>query len=100
MNRKKLSALKRRAEEFRRKKEVKSREMERLARSIGRRPAKRGHENYWVSDILPGKIAIPHHSKPLTPGTKQNILNDLEGDVYVWEEILDAEEIKKNNGHT
>jgi predicted RNA binding protein YcfA (HicA-like mRNA interferase family) len=95
MNRKKLEKLRREIEQ-RRASPQKATAIERLARKLGRRKVKRGSEPTWESD-LPGvyPMGIPHHgNKDLAPGTRNNILNQLEEqDLAAWEAKLSS------NGH-
>ena len=61
---------------------------------LGRRQDKRGKEPTWVNDELPVyPLSIPHHGgRDLAPGTRNSILNALEGDAIVWEERLGLED--------
>jgi len=65
---------------------------QRLANSLGRNPDKsRGKEPTWVSRDFPElrPLSIPDHGgRDIPYGTKQSILNQLEDDVYSWEELL------------
>jgi len=76
--------------ELRRARDVKSRDVVRLARAVGRKPdTKRGKEPTYVHPELANRrpLSIPNHPT-LAPGTKNNILDDLEGDLDAYEEIL------------
>lgn len=66
----------------------------RLAERLGRTRSKRGKEPTWVTD-LPDlfPLSIPYaKGGDLKPGTKKSILNQLEGDVLAWDEILQERE--------
>lgn len=77
-----------------------SRKLEKFAKSLGRRLAKRGSEPNWVSDLLPNArpISIPHHSRNLKRGTATNILDAFERDLDELEAIV-AMKNQKENGH-
>jgi hypothetical protein len=93
MNRRRLDRIKRLLEQARRSQQ-KARDLETLARMVGRRPDRRGKEPTWVHDELPVyPLSIPHHGgRDLAPGTRNSILNVLEGDVIAWEERLGPED--------
>src|SRR5262245_43562288 len=93
MNRKRLERIKRLLQQARRSQQ-KARDLETLARMLGRRQDKRGTEPTWVHDELPVyPMSIPHHGgRDLAPGTRNSILNVLEGDAIVWEERLGLED--------
>jgi len=90
MNRKRLERIKRLLQQARRSQQ-KARDLETLARMLGRRQDKRGKEPTWVHDELPVyPLSIPHHGgRDLAPGTRNSILNVLEADVTAWEERLE-----------
>ena len=77
-----------------RRSQQKARDLEKLARLLGRRQDKRGKEPTWVHDELPVyPLSIPRHGgRDLAPGTRNSILNVLEGDVDAWEEQLGPED--------
>jgi hypothetical protein len=77
-----------------RRSQQKARDLERLARMLGRKQDKRGKEPTWVHDELPVyPLSIPHHGgRDLAPGTRNSILNVLDGDVIAWEERLGPED--------
>jgi hypothetical protein len=84
-----IERLRAEVEELRRRKQVTSREMESLAERIGRIRSKRGKEPTYINPNLEGRrpISIPHHGRgTLTPGVKNNILRNLEGDLDAYEE--------------
>jgi hypothetical protein len=93
MNRNSLDRIKRLLQQARRSQQ-KARDLETLARMLGRRQDKRGKEPTWVHDELPVyPLSIPHHGgRDLAPGTRNRILNVLEGDVIAWEERLGLED--------
>ena len=82
--RKRLNALRSRAGN------IKSGELESLARALGRKLANRGKEPTFISEVLPQSrpLSIPHHSTSLKPGTARNILDELEKDINNLEELL------------
>jgi hypothetical protein len=91
MTRKKLRQLRKRLEALRtRPSNIESRELERLAKALGRQKAKRGSEPTYVSILLSQSppLSIPHHSSPLRIGTAINILDQLEKDIDDLEELL------------
>ena len=90
MNRRRLDRIKRLLQQARRSQQ-KARDLETLARMLGRRQDKRGREPTWVHDeLLVYPLSIPHHgSRDLAPGTRNSILNVLEADVIAWEERLE-----------
>lgn len=66
----------------------KARELERLAKTLGRKRAKRGKEPTWISVPFPElpPVSIPHHSRDVKRGTAEEILSQLErGDITMWE---------------
>lgn len=93
MNRRRLYRIRRLLEQARRSQQ-KARDLEALARMLGRRRDKRGKEPTWVHDELPVfPLSIPHHGgRDLAPSTRSSILNVLEGDVIAWEERLGPED--------
>lgn len=100
MNRKKLDKIKREIAQARRSPQ-KARDLEGLARRLGRKEVKRGKEPVWenqdLEEVYP--LAIPHHgNKDIPPGTRNNILNSLEDDVLGWEEKLSDEDEDEGNG--
>ena len=69
----------------------KARNLERVARQLGRTKNARGKEPVWVNPelgVFP--LSIPHHGgKDLPQGTRNSILNELENDLIAWEDRLD-----------
>lgn len=95
MDRKKCNRVQRNIESLRaRLGNVRPQELVRIAKQLGRRRSKRGKEPTYVSDIFRDArpISIPHH-RTLKWGTAANILDDLEGDIFRWNELLDAKDI-------
>jgi hypothetical protein len=92
MTRRKLRQLRKRIEALRsRPGSIRSREVEALAKAVGRTPAKRGKEPTYINNPqLPQSppLTIPHHSRPLKIGTALNILDQLEKDIDDLEELL------------
>jgi hypothetical protein len=91
MNSRKLRRLRKRLDALRtRLGNIESRELESLAKALGRRPANRGKEPTFVSELLPQSrpLSIPHHSTPLKKGTAGSILDQLEKDIDDLEELL------------
>jgi len=73
---------------------VKTAELEILARRLGRRRAKRGKEPTWISDALPDRrpVSIPSHPGDVNRFTARSILDQLEGDLDLYEELLQSQE--------
>ena len=90
MTPKKIEELRRRVEELRGQAQVPSRELEKLAKAIGRTPRKGGKHPMLE---MPGRrpLPIPHHSRPMKNRTKDAVLTQLEGDLWVIEEKLSNE---------
>jgi hypothetical protein len=91
MNKRKLQRLRKRLEALRtRLGNIQSRELESLAKALGRKRANRGSEPTYVSELLPlsRPLSIPHHSTTLKRGTAGNILDQLERDIEALEELL------------
>ena len=99
MTLKKVERLRAEVEDLRRKRDVKSREVVSLAKRIGRVLDNRGKEPTYIHPELPNRrpISIPNHPT-LTPGTKNNILDDLDIDLDAYEEIL-TRQAATGNGH-
>lgn len=96
MTLKKLRRIIRKIEELRRRpRSVRSSELERLAKSLGReRKKKQTGEPMYVAKpesealVETRAYAIPSHPGNLPIGTALSILNSLEGDVFRWREWL------------
>lgn len=93
MDARKLARIRGEIEAARRKPQ-KQDDLIRLAERLGRVRFKRGKEPTWVTHLrglFP--LSIPHaKGGDLKPKTKNSILNQLEGDVLAWEEILQEQE--------
>jgi hypothetical protein len=94
VKRKRLARLRARIESLRGRGAVPSRELERVARALGRRRHSRGSEPTWVSDLLPNArpLSIPHHSRDLNRFTARCVLDQLEADVDELENRLGDQE--------
>ena len=70
---------------------IKPRELEALAKALGRKRHPKGKEPTWVSE-LPGRwpFSIPNHPGDLKKETARSILEDLEADLYALEELNDT----------
>jgi hypothetical protein len=70
---------------------IRSSELIRLAKSLGRRLFDRGHEPNYLSDLLPKSrpISIPNHRGAMKRFTAENILDQLEQDIFELEERLE-----------
>jgi len=68
----------------------KARDLERIAKQLGREKENRGKEPVWVNPSLGVfPLSIPHHGgQDLPIGTRNSILNVLETDLLAWEERL------------
>ena len=89
MDKRKLSRLRKRIQDLRaRLGNIKSRELESLARALGRKRDDRGKEPTFISELLPQSrpLSIPHYAKTLKRGTAGNILDQLEKDLDAFEE--------------
>lgn len=93
MNQRKIRRLKRRLSELRgRLANLRSQELMRLARALGReRYSQRGKEPTCISTLLPQSrpISIPDHPGTLKKGTANNILDAFEQDLIALEEMMD-----------
>lgn len=97
MDKRKLGKLEKQLRQLRgRVGNIKPRELEKFARALGREADNtKGKEPTYKStafnDVRP--VSIPHHgSKNLKPGTANNILDFLEGDIAKFREQLDDDE--------
>jgi len=69
---------------------LRHRDLEKIAKMLGRvRSKERTNEPTYVSTLLPDAnvITIPDHSRGINKFTAKNILNQLEEDVFKFEEI-------------
>lgn len=93
MNRRKLERIQREISGLRRG-QAKAADVVRIAIQLGRQPAKRGKHPTFIHPIFRElrPLSIPAHAgKDLPPGTKNNILNQLDDDVLRWTEWLDEQ---------
>lgn len=96
MKRNKLDKLKREGERLRRS-AANAEALQKYAKSLGRKLAKRGKEPTWLNKEFPTlrPLSIPDHGgKDLAIGTKNSILNQLEDDQIAWDEKITSEEAK------
>jgi hypothetical protein len=92
----KIRKLRSEIEALRNKGWVKTAELEALARRLGRRRAKRGKEPTWISDELSDRrpVSIPSHPGDVNRFTARSILDQLEGDLDQYEELLQSQETR------
>jgi len=94
MNARKLAKIKADIDSARRK-AVTARDLIAIATALGRKEfTGRGKEPTYLSTVFPfaRPIAIPKHGNAtIPPGTKKNILNDLEDDWLRFKEKVDKE---------
>ena len=71
---------------------IKCAELQSLARRLGRRLASRGKEPNWVHKDFPDSwpVSIPDHRGDLNRFTARGILDQLEGDLDRYEELLSS----------
>lgn len=80
----------------------KSRDLERIAKALGRERFNRGSEPNYVRTEEPRftyPLSIPHHSSDLKVGTTKSIVRSLYDDVATWEQWLEenqADDIQSN----
>jgi hypothetical protein len=86
----KIRKLRSEIEALRKRRGVKSAELESLAQRLGRTRAKRGKEPTWVNEELPETrpLSIPNHLGDLNRFTVRSILDHLEADLDRYEELL------------
>ena len=94
MRKKQIARLRQEIERLRRSGGVKSRELQELAKSLGRKRHNRGKEPNWVSEIFDDvfPISIPDHPGDLNKYTARGILSQLENDLDKLEETLADQE--------
>jgi hypothetical protein len=90
VNQRKLAKLRRELESLRRRGGIRSRELEGLAKRMGReRRAQRSGEPQWVNEELRWRpLSIPSHPGDMSKGTAGSVLNALEEDLFRLEEEL------------
>lgn len=83
---KKLEKLRQRLDNLREQGQVRSRELESLAKAVGRTFRAGKHPVYK----MPGRPPLPiaHHSEPMKRHTKDGILDVLDGDIAAQEELV------------
>lgn len=90
----KLAKIKRRIQECRKRaNNLRHRDLESIAKALGReRSKKRTNEPTYISTLFKTNVlTIPDHSGTLKKGTALSILDQLEEDVYRFEEELERE---------
>ena len=90
---KKLKKLRKNIESFRNRiSNIRCKELEQLAKSLGRKRINRGGELTYESELLPNSrvLTIPKHPGALNKYTAGNILDHLEQDIFELEENLEA----------
>lgn len=95
MDRKKLRRIKQTLKNLRsRPNNIRSKELRNFAKQLGRRRFNRGHEPNFLSDLLPKSrpISIPDHPGSMARFTAENILDQLEQDIFELEEMLGREQ--------
>lgn len=91
MDSKRLGRLKRRHFALRKGADITRRALVGLAESLGRKLAPRGKENTYVSTFFPLRpLAIPSH-RVVKEFTAKSILDQLEEDIFQWEEYIRKE---------
>ena len=102
MNRRALDKLKRELLSQRRS-QKKARDLESLARRLGRKNVGGTHP-MWVSTVFPSlrPLSIPHHGgKDIPAGTRNSILDQLDDDIAAWEEEIEGHEYDdRDDGET
>jgi len=96
MDKKKLKKIKKTLNDLRSKpNNIRSKELIKLAKSLGRRLFKRGHEPTYVSNLLPRSypISIPNHPGAMPRFTAENILDQLEQDIFALENSIEEKRI-------
>lgn len=73
----------------------KARDLEAIAKALGRTKARRGKEPNWINLHFPlhPPVSIPHHGgRDIPPGTRRSILDQLNDDLLAWESELENED--------
>jgi len=93
MDKKKLNKIAAQLRGLRNSGGIKSRELESIAKSLGRKQHSRGSEPTWISTEFPSQrpLSIPHHSKELNRNTAGQILDQLEDDIECHRLMLELE---------
>lgn len=90
MNRRRLESLRRKAESYRHS-QPKAKELNTLAKGLGRKQSNRGKESTFVNKEFPSlrPLSIPNHKgRDLPSGTRNSILVQLEEDFIAWDDRL------------
>lgn len=72
----------------------------RIAKTLGRKRAKRGKEPTWIRVADPRlscPLSIPNHTGDMKPGTARSIVDQLQDDADVWAQWLDEHEAEKDD---
>jgi len=96
MDKKKLGKIKKKTAALRsRSNNIRSIDLIKLAKSLGRKIANRGHEPNYISVFLPRNrpISIPNHPGAMARFTAENILDQLEQDIFYIEESIERQDI-------
>jgi len=96
VDKKKLEKIKKKIAALRlRSNNIRSIELIKLAKSLGRKIVNRGHEPNYISVFLPRSrpISIPNHHGAMARFTAENILDQLEQDIFDIEESIERQDI-------
>lgn len=96
MNKAKLNRIRRKQRRLRsRSSSLRPRELVALAESLGRRRFNRGKEPTYVSEPFPDlrPVSIPSH-RTLKRFTAVGILDQLDEDIFRWEESLELDDVE------
>lgn len=94
MDVKKLAKIKKTIEDCRGKLfNIRPRDLKKIATALGRQEVDRGKEpTYESQELDTNVITIPQHgARTVAPGTARNILDQLENDVFLFEEQLEEQ---------
>lgn len=92
MERSKLKKLRQQIDILRRRGGIKSRDLEAIAKALGRKVGPSGKHPMWVTDRAGSRpISIPHHTVDLNRFTARRILDQLEADIDEIEGYHDEE---------
>jgi hypothetical protein len=101
MNRKKLEKIRSEVSGLRRS-QPKAKDLEAIAKALGRKEVKRGKEPTFASEAFPSlrPLSIPSHKgRDLSTGVKHSILSQLEEDIATWDEFISQQEREHDNGN-
>jgi hypothetical protein len=96
MDKKKLGKIRKKTAALRlRSNNIRSIDLIKIAKSLGRKIANRGHEPNYISVFLPRSrpISIPNHPGAMARFTAENILDQLEQDIFYIEESIERQDI-------